>query len=102
MTRYLLLLAAAISAPAGAQSVEEVPQVSVPVWAVRLDNPQAVAALRKRIDRAAETVCEPNLRLLSARSGSQACRDQAAAKANAQLDRMISRQRPATAMLLKN
>ena len=101
MTRYLLLLAA-ISAPAGARTVEIVPQVSVPVWAVRLDNPQAVASLRQRIDRAAQAVCEPNMRLLSVRTESQACREQAAAKANAQLDRMISRQRPATAMLLKN
>ena len=102
MTRYLLLLAAAISAPAGARTVEEVPQVTVPVWAVRLDNPQAVAALRLRIDRAAEAVCEPSMPLLSARAESQTCREQAAATANAQLDRIISRQRPATAMLLND
>ncbi len=102
MTRYLLLLAAAISAPAGARTVEEVPQVSVPVWAVRLDNPQAVAALRQRLDRAAEAVCEPNMRLLSAKVESRLCREQAAAKANAELDRMINRHSPATAMLLNN
>ena len=101
MTRFLLLLAAAASAPAGAQTVEPVPQVSVPVWAVRLDNPQAVASLRQRIRRAAEAVCEPQMPLLSAHSESMACRDQAVAKANAQLDRMINRQRPATAMVLK-
>ena len=97
-----MLLAAAISAPAGAQTVEGIPQVSVPIWAVRLDNPQAVATLRHRIDLAAETVCEANMPLLSARAKSQSCRERAAAKANAELDRMISRQRPATAMLLNN
>jgi UrcA family protein len=99
MTRYLLLLAAAVSAPAGAWTVEEVPQVSVPVWAIRLDSPRAVAALRQRIARAAETVCEPKMPPLSALSERRACREQASAKANAQLDRMISQQRPATAML---
>ena len=99
MTRYLFLLAAAASAPAGAWTVDEVAQVSVPVWAVRLDNPRAVAALRQRIDRAAESVCQSRLPLLAARSQSRHCREQASAEANSQLDRMISRQRPATAML---
>lgn len=99
MIRYLLLFAAAVSATAGAQTVDEPPQVSVPVWAVRLDNPQVVADLRQRIDRAAEAVCEPNMRLLSTRAESRACLEQAATRANAQLDRLIARQHPTTAML---
>ena len=102
MTRYLLLLAAAISAPAGARTDEEVPQVSVPVWAFRLDNPRTLAIVRQRIERAAEAVCEPDSRLLSARIKARECREQALARANAELDRMIGRHRPATAMLIKN
>ena len=64
MTRFMSLALVAVAIPAGAQTVEQVPQVTVNLAVTRLDTPVAVAAARSKIDRAAEDVCDTRARFL--------------------------------------
>lgn len=102
MTRFLLTFAAiaAAAVPVHAESGTGPMAISVPLWSVRLDHPDVVTALRSRIGRVAELVCRPVSRDLKARLEAQSCRERAEAKAKADLDRMIRRRPPATAMVV--
>jgi len=95
MKRFAALLAAAALLPtaASAQHVPETHRMSIPTAGIPLTDPAAVAALRKRIARAARHVCSDHDRSVHALDASRRCVTVAIEDANRQLDRLVDHSR---------
>ncbi len=97
MRLYPFILAAAcLAAPAPAQSVQDDRRsMSVSLANVRFGNPQSVAELHRRIDKAVREVCMPDGRTLHEHMQSQSCRIDAQKDSERQLARIAGQARMA-------
>ena len=90
----LMIVVACVATPALARTVEnDRRSMSVPLAGVRFDNPQSVADLRRRVDRAVRQVCAPADSTLSQQMQARTCRVGAQRASERQLARYVDRNR---------